>query len=98
PEALLLASLETGNTYYRDIARESFNFLLSKTFSGERIKLISNRSWWLKGTEAERYGEQPIDVGYTIMALGKFYDVFGSSEYLDKMEIAFNWFLGKNHL
>ena len=43
-------------------------------------------------------GEQPIDVAYTILALKKFYDVFKDEDYREKMEIAFNWFLGNNHL
>jgi hypothetical protein len=43
-------------------------------------------------------GEQPIDVAYTILALSKFYDVFKDADYLQKMEAAFNWFLGNNHL
>ena len=43
-------------------------------------------------------GEQPIDVAYTILALDRFLDVFGAPEYYEKMIIAFNWFLGNNHL
>ena len=43
-------------------------------------------------------GEQPIDISYTILALGKFYTVFKTEEYYLKMEIAFSWFLGNNHL
>jgi hypothetical protein len=30
--------------------------------------------------------------------LAKFYEVFKDEEYLNKMQVAFNWFLGKNHL
>ena len=30
--------------------------------------------------------------------LGRFYNTFNVKEYLDKMETAFYWFLGKNHL
>ena len=48
-------------------------------------------------TDAIR-GEQPIDVAYTILALKKFYDVFKDEAYLQKMQAAFNWFLGYNHL
>ncbi len=51
-----------------------------------------------KGQEAEHHGEQPIDVAYTILALSRFYNVFNDTSYLDKMTIAFNWFLGNNHL
>jgi hypothetical protein len=43
-------------------------------------------------------GEQPIDVAYTIFALDRFYTVFEDPSYLEKLTIAFNWFLGANHL
>jgi hypothetical protein len=43
-------------------------------------------------------GEQPIDVAYTLMALARFKEVFPQQHYGAKMKIAFNWFLGKNHL
>jgi hypothetical protein len=98
PEALLCAYLETGNVVYKDIAKESFDFLLSLTFSKSRIKVISNRGWLHKGCEVEEYGEQPIDVAYTILALQKFYTVFKENSYKTKMDIAFTWFLGNNHL
>ncbi|HLN95736.1 MAG TPA: hypothetical protein VK183_08870, partial [Flavobacterium sp.] len=48
--------------------------------------------------DKEEFGEQPIDVAYTILALRKFHDVFKDRSYLKKMEKAFNWFLGNNHL
>ncbi|HYG50765.1 MAG TPA: glycosyltransferase [Flavobacteriales bacterium] len=98
PEAMLCAWLETGETEFRDIARTSFDFLISTTFTSEHIKVISNKSWMHKGQEAALYGEQPIDVAYTILALGRFYKAFKYQPYLHKMEIAFSWFLGNNHL
>lgn len=98
PEALLLCYAMTGNETYKAIAKESFDFLLSQTFDENSIKIISNRSWLQRGGKRERYGEQPIDVAYTILALRKFHDIFKEEEYLNKMEIAFNWFLGNNHL
>jgi hypothetical protein len=98
PEAMLCAYLDTGDVVYRDIAKESFDFLLSLTFNESRIKVISNRGWLHKGREAEEHGEQPIDVAYTILALQAFYTVFKEKNYKTKMETAFNWFLGNNHL
>jgi len=118
PEGMLCAYLVTKNIYYKEIAKASFDFLLSNTFQNDRIKVISNKGWlhksgnwseeegvW-KTDEETGYrtrsrvigGEQPIDIAYTIMALAKFYDVFEDNSYLDKMKIAFNWFLGNNHL
>jgi hypothetical protein len=72
--------------------------LLSRTFNENGIDVISNKKWLQKGEEAGQFGEQPIDVAYTVMTLSKFYDVFKTEEYRQKMEDAFDWFLGKNRL
>jgi len=98
PEAMLYAWMLTGETIYKDIAKCSFSFLLSQTFNENGIEVISNKNWLQKGHIAGHYGEQPIDVAYTIMTLSKFYDEFLDKEFLVKMETAFNWFLGDNRL
>lgn len=98
PEAMLCAWLSTGNPVYKNIAHQSFEFLLSQTFTDEGIKVIPNSGWLQKGGEKAIFGEQPIDVAYTVLALERFYEVFKHPEYRNKMTIAFNWFLGQNHL
>jgi hypothetical protein len=98
PEAMLYAWLLTGETIYKEIALSSFNFLLSKIFNDNGIEVISNKNWLHKGQEPARFGEQPIDVAYTIITLSKFYDEFEDEEYLIKMKTAFTWFLGNNRL
>lgn len=98
PEAMLYAWLATGERVYKDLAVSTFNFLLSHTFNENGIEVISNRSWFKKGQIPNRFGEQPIDVAYTILTLSKFYDVFKDKEYLQKMVTAFTWFLGNNRL
>jgi hypothetical protein len=98
PEAMLYAWLLTKDIAYKKIAVKSFNFLISKTFNENGIEVISNRQWLQKGEKAASFGEQPIDVAYTIMTLSKFYDVFQDENYLLKMKTAFNWFLGHNRL
>ena len=101
PEALLCAWLDTGQNVYQKIAKTSFDFLLTKTFNKTNLHVISNKGWSHRGKEdGEKVvgGEQPIDVAYSILALSKFYEVFQTQEYSQKMVIAFNWFLGNNHL
>ncbi len=98
PEAMLFAWLLTGNSLYKYIARESFDFLLSHIFNENGIEVISNKNWLNKGQEAGHFGEQPIDVAYTIMTLSRFYNELKDENYLYKIEIAFNWFLGNNRL
>jgi glycosyltransferase involved in cell wall biosynthesis len=100
PEAMLLAYLSTKNENYKKIAEESFEFLLSKIFVEGKIKVISNNGWLYKDLQATSKigGEQPIDVAYTIMALELFYEVFKKGRYKEMAKVAFQWFLGNNHL
>ncbi|MFN2396226.1 MAG: glycosyltransferase [Bacteroidales bacterium] len=98
PEAMLYAWQVTKEPLYREIAINSLDFLISKTFSDDGIAVVSNRGWMQKGEKYNRFGEQPIDVAYTVMTLSAFYEEFNNPFYLDKMSIAFNWFLGQNHL
>jgi hypothetical protein len=106
PEALLCAWQVTNDKTYLDIAKDSFDFLVSKIFIGDEIKVISNKNWMSLDTEfnfnscnlKKHGGEQPIDVAYTIFALEKFYEVFKNEDYFRKINVAFSWFLGNNHL
>lgn len=99
-EALLCAYISTANMEYKNIAKESFGFLLSKIFIDGKIKVVSNKGWLFKNSMAEKQngGEQPIDVAYTVLALEKFYAVFEKKAYKQDAELAFAWFLGHNHL
>lgn len=98
PEAMLYAWLKTGEKSYKEIALSSLKFLLGQTFNENGIEVISNKNWLQKGKVAGHFGEQPIDVAYTVMTLSKFSDVLKEDKYLQKMKIAFNWFLGSNRL
>jgi len=101
PEAMLCAWLATKEPIYKEVALSSFDFLLSKIFTENSIKVISNKGWLHRGQELQQStigGEQPIDVAYTILALSRFYEVFQDEAYHTKREVAFNWFLGNNDL
>ena len=101
PEAMLCAYLVTGNNTYKEIARTTFDFLLSKIYHNDSIRVISNKGWLKRGEKLDYEkvgGEQPIDVAYTIIALSKFYNTFKEEHYFQKMETGFDWFLGRNHL
>jgi glycosyltransferase involved in cell wall biosynthesis len=99
PEALLLAYKATDEDIYKDVAKKTFDFLLSQIFNEkEDIKVICNKNWLIKGAERTYLCEQPIDVAYTILALSQFYSHFRLENYVDKMEKGFEWFLGRNHL
>ncbi len=98
PEAMLYAYLSSGDEMYKIIAKDSFDFLISKIFTADGIHVISNVGWHQRGTEMNKYGEQPIDIAYTILTLQAFYEVFRQEKYKELANKAFSWFLGNNHL
>ena len=98
PEAMMYSYLATGESKYLKIATITFDFLLSHYFMKGQLKVISNRGWFKKENERFFYGEQPIEVATTIITLDLFYEVTGNVKYKDQLEVAFNWFLGNNHL
>ncbi|RLD74023.1 MAG: hypothetical protein DRI87_02285 [Bacteroidetes bacterium] len=99
PEAMLYAWKATGNISYHIIAKATFDFLLSKIYKNGQIRVISNDGWFHKNKKnKEGFGEQPIDVAKTIIALDLFYSELGESQYLVKLNIAFDWFMGLNRL
>lgn len=98
PEAMLYAYLATGKESFKKTALDTFHFLLSKMFIDGKLKVISNRGWYHKGIEPNKYGEQPVDVFCIIQTLDIFYKTFKVPRYKILMEKAFDWFLGDNHV
>jgi len=98
PEAMMYSYLATAEPKYLKIATITFDFLLSHYFMKGQLKVISNRGWFKKQNERVFYGEQPIEVATTIITLDLFFEVTGNVKYKDQLEVAFNWFLGSNHL
>lgn len=100
PEAMLCAWACTSEPIYQDIAKKSFDFLLSRIFNSKGINVISNKTWLHRQKQiiAVPGGEQPIDVAYTIIALNKFFNVYTNTMYSKMMIQAFSWFVGVNHL
>ena len=98
PEAMMYSYLAIGEPKYLKIATITLDFLLSHYFMKGQLKVISNRGWFKKENERVFYGEQPIEVSTTIITLDLFYQVTGNVKYKEQLEVAFNWFLGNNHL
>ena len=98
PQAMLMAGECTKSELFKEVAHKTFDFLISTTFKNDKINVISNQSWHHKDKNNNTFGEQPIEIAYTILALEEFYLQDSDKDYLHKMKIAFNWFLGENHL
>ncbi len=98
PEAMILVYQITKKETFKTCAIESLDFLIKILFKNDMIKVVSNRGWMSRGEANPSYGEQPIDVTSTILALDTFHTVTNEEKYSDYLVTAFEWFLGNNHL
>jgi hypothetical protein len=69
-----------------------------KYFELLQVRGAQNRSLIGNLADLKHYSMSLKFGSYTILALAKFYDVFKEETYSNNMKIAFNWFLGNNHL
>lgn len=97
-EALYYAYKVIGKNEYLDVANESLNFLISKTFEGDIFVPIGQDGWYHLGGERKYYDQQPIEAAYMVDALITGYKMTKDEEYRKRAFQAFKWFTGENTL
>lgn len=99
PEALFCAYKITGNKEYLRIAEKSLAFLIKITFEKkDYFSPIGQDGWFYRNGKRSYYDQQPEDTSSAVEALAAAYKVTGKKDYLEKAKLAYEWFLGKNHL
>jgi len=98
PEGLIRAYQATGNKEYKIVAVESLQFLIKTTFNKDRFVPIGQDGWYFRGKKRAMFDQQPEDAATAVDCLTTFYQITKSLEYKQRAQVAFNWFLGKNHL
>jgi len=91
PEALLYAWLLTGDITYKELQGHQWISCFRRLLmTMDRSNF--NKNWLQKGQKAGLFGEQPIDVAYTVMTLSNFMKYLRKMITTFKMETAFNCF------
>ncbi|MFO8006443.1 MAG: glycosyltransferase [Candidatus Brocadiia bacterium] len=96
PESLFVAYEVTGNQQYRDVAKESLDFILELCDRGDHLSLVGNEGWHERGGDPASYDQQPIDACGLVEACKVAFRLTGERRYLRYMRMAFDWFLGVN--
>jgi hypothetical protein len=99
PWALFKAARLSGRLDLKDTAKESLDFLASKTYSTQGyFKPIGSHGWLLRHGEAAAYDEQPIEACEMLLACREAYGVLGDPKYLYLANLCYEWYLGRNSL
>ena len=98
PESLLLAYKETGNYLYFKAGKTSLDFLISKSFEDDVCVPVGQAGWYHRTGVKQLFDQQPEEVSALVLALRTAYEVSADRSYFERMERAFDWFLGNNLL
>jgi len=98
PEALFLAYEITKNKEYLEIAEKTFDFLSRLMFIDNELSPIGQNGWYNRNGKRAFFDQQPIDAASIVQTCLIAYSITGNKKYYEKAVLAFNWFLGKNHL
>ncbi|HUV04210.1 MAG TPA: glycosyltransferase [Armatimonadota bacterium] len=96
PLAMLVATEVTGRKAYRDAAVRTIQFLTDNLILNDRLEIIGNDGWYMRGGKRAWYDQQSIDAGYAVCLYVRAYELLGAKEYLDLARIAHDWFFGNN--
>ena len=99
PEALFRAYRLTRNKKYKEVAEKSLRFLMNITFErDEYFSPIGQDGWYFRNGKRAYFDQQPEDAASAVDSLVIAHLITRKKVYKDKAKLAFQWFLGKNHL
>lgn len=99
-EALLAMAPYEPSGNFRAIGLESLEWLFAvcKDPKAKCVSLIGSDGWWGQGRSRAVFDQQPLDAAALVAAAARAYSLTEDSIWLDRMQSAFDWFLGKNIL
>ena len=99
PWALLKASVFRNNVSLKETAKESLDFLASKTFAEEGYyKPIGSHGWLLRWRTAAPYDEQPIEACEMLLACKEACSRAPRPCLSEIASLCYEWYLGHNSL
>ncbi len=100
PEALLAMAPydETGS--FRKIGLASLAWLFSACWDSKQkcVSLIGSDGWWSHGESRAIFDQQPVDAVALVSAAAKAYAISDDTKWTERMQAAYEWFLGRNVL
>ena len=98
PMALLYSSEVTGNLTVKEAALDAIRFLDKITLSNGYLSPVGSEGWYYKNSTMAIFDQQAIESMAMVLMYFKAYDVTADKEYLSKMYLCYQWFLGENTL
>lgn len=98
PKALFLAYEIIKDKKYLDIAIKSLGFLSDLCIVNGKLFPIGQNGWCNRDNKRAFFDQQPVDSSELAKTYLIAYRITKDEDYYKKAVLAFNWFLGNNHL
>lgn len=98
PAALYLAYEITDIPLYFEVAEKTRHFLEKHSFKDNYLTVIGNRRWLNPEDAGHEFAQQPIDAMAMVLMYHSAQKVNNKQEIIDKLNLSFLWFFGKNEL
>lgn len=98
PLSLLCSYAVTGDPETYAIAKNSMEFLASKTIGSGYLNPVGNDGWCTKDGDMALYDQQAIETMGMVLLYTKAYEITSNEDYFIHMNTCYQWFLGHNSL
>ena len=98
PLALLYSCDITGDEHIKEIALESMAFLDDLTMSNGYLSPVGNEAWYYREKDMSVFDQQAIETMAMVLMYSKAYQVTRQLDFIRKMYLSYQWFLGENAL
>ncbi len=98
PLALLHSYKVLRNEEYKTIALEALAFLERTKFKNDYLSVIGSNGWYPKDGKPALAAQQPVNAMGMVLLYHTAYSLTKDRSFLEKMYLAYNWFLGENFL
>lgn len=99
PQAMWLAWWHLKDDEFKEIAQKTTEFLFKLCLHQGHISLVGNNGWHSKDRNMKaQFDQQPIDACGLVELAKVAYRLTGDEDYIKKMRLAFDWFMGVNDI
>lgn len=98
PLALLHSSEITGDEKVKQVAMESLEFLDNLTLQHGFLSPVGSYGWYHRGKDMPVFDQQAIETMAMVLMYLQAYQSTQRPEFIEKMFVSFQWFLGENIL
>lgn len=96
PYALLEVGRLHGHVEAAQTGERMLRFLNTICLQEREVRLIGNEGWYARGGTPAKFGEQPIEAAYSVLANVSAYHVTKNDDWLAAASRYLNWFWGEN--